>query len=373
MQGYNFNVFNLLIISGVIHGLIFSLIVLFKKKIKHNNYLAFTVLFLSLSNLQYFIIDINLTKLNPVLSYLFIPWQWLILPMFYLYVQKIIDKQEVSLKTKLLLISPFFIVLAIQACQVFYKFYINDLYIIPSHFKRGIYLYIEFFSFIFNISVILLSFWQIKSNENKVYNYKELKPETTWLKELIYIGLIICISWLIALLFVIIYNLNKSYVFYPMWIGISILVYWMGYIGLSKAQLLEERIALREKLESTFNLISVEKKTDNKTEIFNSLEFSIENQKLFLNPEINIESLGRELNIKAKFISESIKKNTEYNFNDYINSFRIAEVKKMLDNSDFSNYTIIAIGLEAGFNSKASFYRAFKKFEGITPREYLKK
>lgn len=45
----------------------------------------------------------------------------------------------------------------------------------------------------------------------------------------------------------------------------------------------------------------------------------------------------------------------------------------MLDNSDFSNYTIIAIGLEAGFNSKASFYRAFKKFEGITPREYLKK
>jgi AraC-like DNA-binding protein len=44
----------------------------------------------------------------------------------------------------------------------------------------------------------------------------------------------------------------------------------------------------------------------------------------------------------------------------------------MLSNPEYSNYTIVAIGLEAGFNSKASFYRAFRKFEGMTPSEYQK-
>ena len=79
------------------------------------------------------------------------------------------------------------------------------------------------------------------------------------------------------------------------------------------------------------------------------------------------------MDLKPTTISQLVNQNTDYNFNDYINSFRVEDVKKMLERPDYINYTIVAIGLEAGFNSKASFYRAFKKFEGMTPTEYLKK
>ncbi len=51
---------------------------------------------------------------------------------------------------------------------------------------------------------------------------------------------------------------------------------------------------------------------------------------------------------------------------------RIEDAKQMLNNRMFNNYTIVAIGLEAGFNSKASFYRAFKKFTNKTPNDYKK-
>lgn len=373
MLEYNFNIFNLLIISGVLHGFIFSAIVLSRKKIKNNFFLALTVLFLSLSNLQYFIIDTNLDSIYPFLNYLFIPWQWLILPMFYLYVSKIIDRKTKNLLQNTLLFTPFFIVLFIQVYQVLYKLYIDDSYLIPSHFTSGIYIYIELFSSVFNITLILLTYKNIQLYEKATNNLKELKPDTKWLKELIYIGLIICVLWLIALMLVVILELHKSYVFYPMWIGISALVYWMGYIGLGKAQLLEERILLREQLKSEIAKVPKGKNTEAQIETFNFIDTEMQFQKLFLNSELTLKNLAQELNLKPSLVSESINKNTVYNFNDYVNSFRVADVKKMLENPDYSNYTIVAIGLEAGFNSKASFYRVFKKFEGVTPSEFLKK
>jgi AraC-like DNA-binding protein len=374
MKDLNLNIFNILILSGVIHGFIFSFIVLSSKKIKNNNFLALTVLFLSLSNLQYWAIDINLIKLYPLLNYVFIPCHWLILPMFYFYIEKFTGNSSTSWLKKTLLITPFFIVLAIHISQVLYKIFINESYIIPSHFKRDIYIYIEFFSFVFNITIILLTYKKIKLYESDhSITYKELKPETKWLKELIFIGLTICICWLIALLIVVIYDLNKSYVFYPMWIGISTLVYWMGYIGLSKSQLLEERIALRQQRENIVKEKIIPKKTTATIETYKKLNNAIESKKLYLNPELNIEGLAKELDLKANTISQLINQNTDYNFNDYINSLRVEDVKKMLEHPDYANYTIVAIGLEAGFNSKASFYRVFKKFEGMTPSEYLKK
>jgi AraC-like DNA-binding protein len=374
MKDLNFNIFNILIISGVVHGLLFSAFVLLNRKIKNNRYLALTVLFLSLSNLQYWAIDIHLVKLYPFFNYIFIPCHWLILPMFYLYVEKYIQKPSLPLVKKALLISPFFIVLFIQVFQVFYKIFVDDLYIIPSHFKRGIYVYIEFFSFLFNITLIILSYLKLKSYENELpFNSKDLKPDARWLKQLIYIGLTICVFWLITLVIIVIYDLDKSYVFYPMWIGISALVYWMGHIGLNKSQLLEERITLRQQRNTVIEENTTTKKASTTIETFHKLNNAIENKKLYLNPELNIETLSKDLDLKASTISQLVNQNTDYNFNDYINSYRVEETKKMLSDPEYSNYTIVAIGLEAGFNSKASFYRAFRKFEEMTPSEYLKK
>lgn len=372
MKELNFNIFNLLILSGVIHGLLFSTIVLLNKKIKNNSFLALTVLFLSLSNLQYFTIDIHLVKIYPFFNFIYIPWHWLILPMFYLYAEKFINHPTQNILKKVLLLSPFFIVLSIHILQVAYTVFFDPSYAIPSHFKRGIYVYVEFFSFLFNITIILLTYKKINRYESDFSGtYKELKPDTKWLKQLMHIGLIICICWLIALIIVVVYDLNTSYVFYPMWIGISALVYWMGYIGLGKSQLLEERIALRQQRAATVPEKVSPKKPTSTVEAFIKLAHAIESKKLYLNPELNMELLAKELDLKVNTISQLINQNTDYNFNDYIHSFRVEDVKKMLEHPDYANYTIVAIGLEAGFNSKASFYRVFKKFEGMTPSEYL--
>ncbi|MDO5986520.1 AraC family transcriptional regulator [Flavivirga amylovorans] len=206
--------------------------------------------------------------------------------------------------------------------------------------------------------------------KDKSFNISWVKSETDWLKKLIYTGLIICSCWFAALLIVIIYNLNKSFIFYPLWIGISALVYWIGYVGISKSQQLKKRIELRKKRIINFkkNLLVEQKKTKG----FSKVENHVKVNKSYLNSNLSLETLANDLNLSEGYISQIINKNSNFNFNDYINSLRINDAKAMLTNIEYDNYTIIAIGLEAGFNSKSSFYTAFKKLTGKTPIEYKK-
>ena len=55
---------------------------------------------------------------------------------------------------------------------------------------------------------------------------------------------------------------------------------------------------------------------------------------------------------------------------EYINSFRLDEAKKMLDTH--SKFTVEGIALECGFNTCRTFYRLFKEKYKLTPAEYGK-
>jgi YesN/AraC family two-component response regulator len=77
------------------------------------------------------------------------------------------------------------------------------------------------------------------------------------------------------------------------------------------------------------------------------------------------------LNISSNYLSQIIS-NNNISFNDYVNSVRVENVKLKLNDENYSNYTITSIGLESGFNSNASFYRAFRKHTGISPTTFKK-
>ena len=63
----------------------------------------------------------------------------------------------------------------------------------------------------------------------------------------------------------------------------------------------------------------------------------------------------------------------QMNFNDFINHYRIEDVKNKLKNGDHQHTTLLGIALESGFNSKATFNRAFKKSTDMTPKDYIEK
>lgn len=93
-------------------------------------------------------------------------------------------------------------------------------------------------------------------------------------------------------------------------------------------------------------------------------------EKPYLNPQLTLNDLSKDLGVNSSVLSYAINSGFEKNFNDFVNEFRIGEVKAKLHNGGAENLTLLAVAFDCGFNSKATFNRAFKKFTGVSPKEY---
>ena len=106
--------------------------------------------------------------------------------------------------------------------------------------------------------------------------------------------------------------------------------------------------------------------------ILKNIQSKIIDEELFLEPELTLQKLADEIDFSPKKTSFVINEHFEMNVSDFINSFKIEKAKKLLASTSAKEKTIIEIAYEVGFNSKATFNRAFVKFTGISPTEFRK-
>jgi AraC-like DNA-binding protein len=97
----------------------------------------------------------------------------------------------------------------------------------------------------------------------------------------------------------------------------------------------------------------------------------MEKERLFLNQDLNLQYLSKRLKTNSVELSAAINQSFERNFNDYINALRVEEFIKLSQDEKRKHFTLLSNAYDAGFSSKSTFNRAFKKIKGKTPREYL--
>ncbi len=131
---------------------------------------------------------------------------------------------------------------------------------------------------------------------------------------------------------------------------------------------------------NVFDEIEIKEKP--KQEVINQQEIKIwkekilqliQEEKIYKNPKLTLFDVAKLLNTNTKTVSNSINSGFEMNFNDFINKYRIEAVKEKLKNGEHQKSTLLGIAFDCGFNSKATFNRAFKKNTSLSPKDYLKK
>jgi AraC-like DNA-binding protein len=99
----------------------------------------------------------------------------------------------------------------------------------------------------------------------------------------------------------------------------------------------------------------------------------MDTQKPYLDPDLTIEGLSGQLDVPVKVLSQVINESLGQNFFDFVNTYRVEEAKRLLNNPRDPKVTVLEVMYQAGFNSKSSFNTAFKKIALTTPSAYKKK
>lgn len=83
-------------------------------------------------------------------------------------------------------------------------------------------------------------------------------------------------------------------------------------------------------------------------------------------PGLTLATLARKLGTNTAYLSRALNAATGDNFNAVINRRRVQEVQRLLDQPE-EGRGLLELAFESGFNSKASFNRAFSDFSGMSP------
>jgi len=354
----NVNIWNLIIFIGVLHGFLFSGVLFTVKKYQStaNKFLAYTVLSLAISNLQYCLLDAGVISNNAFR----LSTELLIVPMFFLFVNSYLQYRT-PVKYTVLLIIPFVFSLIISISSLIGLISGESLNVIQENISSGYTLIL--------IGLVCYRVWLYKKS-TKEFSSKRVIVQTKWIKQILIIGLTLCVFWIGEIYYALSTGNTGLYIYYPLWIGISFLIYWIAYVGVFKSHILTERIEIRNK-----KTLTIRKRSQHKffsTALFSKIDSFIKEEENYLNPNMNLAVLAAEFDKSSSYISSVINKNIDISFTDYINIFRVEKAKELLKNPDYNKYTIVAVGLESGFKSKSNFYTIFKKHTNLTPSEYKK-
>jgi AraC-like DNA-binding protein len=105
-------------------------------------------------------------------------------------------------------------------------------------------------------------------------------------------------------------------------------------------------------------------------EIERRLRSALEEEHVYRDSGLTLPKLAETLEVAPHNLSEVINTRYGMNFFDLVNGYRVREVQQRLEDAAHRQFTILAIALDSGFNSKTSFNTVFKKHTGLTPSEY---
>jgi len=369
------------LIIGAIQGFALSFTIYQKGRTLFANRFLWALMFtFSATLIIMWLSDLGLYLTFPKIMFTFEGIQFILFPLYFLYSKYLTNKRENFYKKDWIHFLPF----------ILYKLFLIPFYLMSYqeilHFQN----YITIADYpiqyvIFNWVLIFQGFIYMIFTIQKVKKRDQFinehfssnhKIKLDWLKNASYLGVATNLVFTVEniLLFA---STSISESFGMSSIAAGIYIYAIGYLGLSRSGVFTEFILIENKelAKENFTNEKYEKSglsKENADKYYQKLIQLMEEEKVYKQNKLTLGDLADMISISSHNLSEVINTKTGMNFFDFINKYRIEEVKREIVKTENCNLTLLAIALDSGFNSKTSFNTLFKKYENVTPTQFKK-
>ena len=159
---------------------------------------------------------------------------------------------------------------------------------------------------------------------------------------------------------------------------VLVIVFFIAYNSLKQDEIFPRDDQGKSELISLSEIEKVEEpkrqlvSDDKVNEVKLLLNDLMENKELYLDSDLNLIKLAKQLHVSSHQLSYIINRGYNENFFQFVNRFRVEKAKRMLTDNKNDKLSILGVAFESGFSSKTSFNTTFKKMTALTPSEYKK-
>ncbi len=371
----NINLF--LVFAIIFQAFIFTIIFIREKKRPAVKILGFYEFAYFITYIIVFLYHLKAYKIYiPTSAFLF-PLYALLSVLFYLFIKrltrsKLQKKQWIHFILPISLLVSNLVIMSVLDYQVSYSILIENKVLDKSDGWQSAFLYLN--TTLYPLLVIIQAFFYVALNIYEIYGLKrKIKEEFSyekginlkWATEV----LLVFTSFFVISLFIKSETFNFAYILF---IAILIGTNSVNYVHKHYNALIESQKFLNNSQEKNSRYSYSSLSENEKKKLIKKVEDYMLNDKKFLDPNLRLSTMAQKLDTNRQYISQVINEYNGQNFYHFTNKFRIDEFIKMYKEGQLVNLSIEGMANKVGFKSKSSFYGAFKKVKGTTPKEFLK-
>lgn len=369
----SFDFFSAAALITLVQGLFLAACALGLKK---GNRMAHGMLFCLLIVTSFSIVDdiiyqTGLFYYMPLLIHLEISFAYLLAPFYYFYIRALIDPGFYIKPLQLFHFLPFIVIYL-----YYFRLLILDFdqlrAITATRSTSGIYVEIllsYLLTFIQLLIYIILAKRALAKHKKTIMeNYSNIEKYTFSWASFIIIFLSIYLLFALGVTFFAYYYERLGLMEQYLSLGSAFFIYILSYKGLTQQAMFHPDLRDEEKKKYKRSTLSREEGLV----YMKKLNHLMSEEKLYTCSDLDLVFLAEKLDISRYYLSQVLNSHYGGSFYEFVNSFRIEEVKKMLILPENHNKTILALAIDAGFNAKSTFNKIFKTNTGLSPSEYRK-
>lgn len=292
--------------------------------------------------------------------HLFLEYSWAYGPLIYLYIQAYLRPDFTWTRQTYLHFLPLGVQFLMSNWVKSQNFFWNGkLSSLPPLGAESYVLWVQtpFHFWVFGILILAYGFFSQKTLNHHTQTYRLRDHQLAWLRQILWSYMLLACLVLVFTgidFFFFDYAFGPAYYRPAIFIPMAALTYWLGLKGATRQPSpVNQLTPIAPAAEPTL-LVALRK--------------LMEQEALYQQAGLTVSMVAERLEVKPYQITQVLNRTLDQSFTDFVNEYRVHAFEKLLQQEKYQHYTLSALGLEAGFNSKASFNRVVKKMRGVSPK-----